>query len=328
MKWKRYCKLIVSTDSSNKVALDLSDYRIKFKISQAVMGRPCTAEITVYNIAKETADKIEVPSNAHVASKHLKVILDAGYEDEHAVVFQGDLWFKTMGRESETDTYMRLVAAIGDRANRYGFVNATLPKGATQEDIAKRIAQTYAAFGIKIDTQNLPKNLQKTKLPRGRVLYTLASDALHAFGANNRLDFGYTNLEGIVFVPSDAVYDQSEPVIVLDSMSGMVGRPRLTSGGVQVMTLLNPRIDVGTLIKIDNASIIHQSLVTEYTAASVSQNYAATDYLIDADGVYRVLSRTHEGDTRGQAWYTSLNCVAVNGGQPIEPSVYNTLRNL
>ena len=328
MQWLRYCKLYVSTSSENKVALDLSDYRIKFKITQAVMGKPCTAEITVYNVSKDVVDSIGVEANQAVAGKRLKVILDAGYEDSHATVFSGDLWWKTTGRESQTDTYMRLVAAIGDRANRYAVVNGTLPKGASQKDIASFIAKTYAAYGIKLDAENLPKNLIKTNLPRGRVLYSLSRDAIRQFASNNRLDFGYTNLEGVVFVPSDATYDQSEPVVVINSATGMINRPRLTTGGVQVQCLLNPRIDVGTLVKIDNASIIHQSLVTDFTAQSITENTAATNFLVDADGVYRVLQRTHEGDTRGQSWYTNLNCVALTGNQPIVPSVYNTLQNL
>ena len=33
---------------------------------------------------------------------------------------------------------------------------------------------------------------------------------------------------------------------------------------------------------------------------------------MSADGFYRVFVAEHEGDTRGQAWYTNLILLAVN----------------
>ena len=32
----------------------------------------------------------------------------------------------------------------------------------------------------------------------------------------------------------------------------------------------------------------------------------------DVDGVYKVISLTHKGDTYGKAWYSEMNCVASN----------------
>ena len=51
-QWLRYFRLVIATDKNNQQAIDLSEFRCKFHISQAVIGKPCTAEITVYNVSK------------------------------------------------------------------------------------------------------------------------------------------------------------------------------------------------------------------------------------------------------------------------------------
>lgn len=50
-QWLRYFRLVVAVDKDNQQAIDLSEFRCKFRISQAVIGKPCTAEITVYNVS-------------------------------------------------------------------------------------------------------------------------------------------------------------------------------------------------------------------------------------------------------------------------------------
>ena len=97
-QWLRYFRLIVATDGRNEEALDLSDFRVTFHISQAMVGKPCTADIKVYNVSQETVDKIEVPTNAVVGHKRLKVIIEAGYQEDHSMIFEGDLWWKSTGR--------------------------------------------------------------------------------------------------------------------------------------------------------------------------------------------------------------------------------------
>ena len=48
-QWLRYFRLYVQRDSGSQEMLDLSDYRVKFHITQNSTGRPCTAEISVYH---------------------------------------------------------------------------------------------------------------------------------------------------------------------------------------------------------------------------------------------------------------------------------------
>lgn len=324
-KWLRYFRLVVATDGSKTEALDLSDFRCVFKISQAVIGKPCTAEITVYNVAKSTVDRIQVPTNAVVGSKRLRVIIEAGYQNDHSVIFQGDLWWKSVGRESETETFMRLVAASGDRAHQYAVVNASIPKGASQEEVFSAVAASFAEKGVPTGSK---PTLMTTKLPRGKVLYAMSADAMQGIADTNGFDWGYTS-SGLVAIRKDQNYDPTEEVIVLNSKTGMLGRPMLTVEGVEVESLLLPKADIGTLVQIDNRSIQRENYDTSVSQGAMQTNMAVTDDMISADGLYRVVGREHSGDTRGNEWRTKLVCFGVNAAQqPLTPTSLNNIPNL
>ena len=326
-QWLRYCKLTVAVDGTNTEAIDLSDFRVKFQVSQAVVGKPTTAEILVYNVAQSTVDRIAVPTNKLVKAKRLKVILEAGYQDEHAVIFQGDLWWKSTGRETETDTFMRLIAATGDRAHQYAVVNASIPKGATQAQVFGVVAQSLADKGVT--AKGIPVEMATvTKLPRGKVLYSMSRDAMQGLADVNNFMWGYGS-NGLIAIPKDPVYRKGEDVIVLNARTGMIGRPTMTVNGLELQCLLNPRIDVGSLIQIDNSSIQRSAIDTSDKAILERADRTSSDAFVSADGLYRVYSRQFVGDTRGNEWYAKIIAFGVNASErPDTPNLYNTFPNL
>ncbi len=325
-QWLRYFRLTVAVDETNTEALDLSDFRVKFTITQHVAGKPTTADVFVYNVAQSTVNAITAPTNEVVGSQRMQVIIEAGYEEEHAIIFQGDLWWKSTGRENETDTFMRLIAATGDRAHQYAVVNASIPAGATQEQVFSIVAKSMADKGVAAPA-NTPE-LMATKLPRGKVLYMMSERAMQGLADTNNFYWGY-GTNGLVAIPKEPVYDPNEDVIVLTSETGMIGRPRLTVNGVEIQCLLNPRLDVGSLVQIDNRSIQREAYDTTVSKDAVQKNIAVTDAMIAADGIYKVLSREFVGDTRGTEWYAKLVCLGVNAEvKPLNPSVYSTMPNM
>ena len=324
-QWLRYFRLIVATDGRNDEALDLSDFRVTFNISQAMVGKPCTADIKVYNVSQETVDKIEVPTNAVVGSKRLKVIIEAGYQEDHSMIFEGDLWWKSTGRENSTDTYMQLVAATGDRAHQYAVVNASIPKGATQEQIFDTVAQAMKEKGVSVTKR---PDFMDGQLPRGKVLYAMGSSAMQGLASTNGFEWGY-GAGGIVTIRKDQTYDRNEEVIVLNAGSGLIGRPTVTVDGVEALCLLQPRIDLGSLIQIDNATIQKGGVYDTSYKADLMANISVTDAMLSADGLYRVLGREHFGDTRGNDWYTKIICSGVHAAQqPMTTTVLTNTPNL
>ena len=324
--WLRYFKLTVAVDGTNTTALDLSNFRVRFTISQAVVGKPTTADIFVYNVAKSTVDSIQLVENQSVGASGIRVIIEAGYEDDHAVVFQGDLWWKSVGRENETDTFMRLIAATGDKAHQYAVVNASIPKGATQEQIFNVVAKSMADKGVPSGT-GIPQEVATvTKLPRGKVLYMMSAKAMQGLADTNNFLWGY-GTNGLIAIPKTPTFDQSQDVVVLTSETGLIGRPKMTVNGVELQCLINPRIDVGTFIQIDNRSVQRDAYDTA-VKADIMKNAATTDSMLSADGLYQVIAREFVGDTRGTEWYANLIASGVNAEvKPMTPTAYSTFAN-
>jgi len=75
-QWLRYFRLVVAVDKDNQQAIDLSEFRCKFRISQAVIGKPCTAEITVYNVSQETVNRLGIGTNV-IENQGMRVIIEA-----------------------------------------------------------------------------------------------------------------------------------------------------------------------------------------------------------------------------------------------------------
>lgn len=308
-KWLRYFKLTVATDSENKEAIDLSEYRVKFHISQGVVGKPSTADIFVYNVAPETMMRIRVDPNQRVKDMQMKVIIEAGYQEDHGVIFQGDLWYKSTGRENETDTFLRLIAASGDKAHQYAVVNASIPRGATQADLFKVIGESMKPQGIT-EIAVPVEQTDKAKSPRGKVLYMLSERAMQNICDTNGFYWGYAE-DGIIAIPKRPTFDPKKEVIVLTPQTGLIGRPKITVDGIETQCLLDHRLKIGVLVSIPNQSIQHTSYTTD-AKASVPTLSTQNDDMIDSNGLYQVIFREFQGDTRGNEWYTNMRCQGVN----------------
>ena len=306
-KWLRYCRLVIGTDETNQQAYDLSDFRIHFIVRQAPAGKPTECQITVYNVNRDLAGKIQAPRIYDPAAElRPVVILEAGYVDNHAIIFRGDLCYKSLGRESETDTVLRLLAATSDRAHLYSFVGMSLPAGWTQRKMMHEVFSSMATNGLTgYDT---PK-LSERKHARGRVICGRAADIVGNVADGEHWSWGYSNGKMLAFSDGDNGCE-GEAAIELTSLTGMLGRPSITVDGLHVKCLLDPRIYMGTAIHVNNASI--QRGYGSADPDKFEENQGVTDQVIDADGFYRVFSVEHEGATRGVVWETRMICTGAN----------------
>lgn len=290
-QYLRRCQLIVYGTDLN--GLDLSQLRIKFSVKRSDTMTPNVADIRVYNLDEKTALQIK--------KEFTKVVLQAGYESNYGVIFQGNIKQVIVGRESATDTFIDIVAGDGDRAYNFAIVNTTLAAGSTQLDQVKAASTSMAAKGV---TDGHIGDMPPEKLPRGKVMYGNARNYLRDVAQSTDKSWSIQD-EKITFV-SKKSYLPGERV-VLTSKTGMVGAPQQTNEGVNVKCLLNPMIKIGGRIQIDNASIQRYKI-----NLSVPNSPANIPAPLTADGVYYVLVAEHTGDTRGVEWYTNLICLNMD----------------
>ena len=270
--------------------LNLSELRCKFVVKRSDTMTPNIADIRVYNVAEQTALRIR--------QEFKRVVLQAGYEGNYGVIFQGNIKQVIIGRESATDTYIDIVAGDGDRAYNFSIVNTTLAGGSGLADQVQASIGSMAPNGV---AAGFLGDFGGEVLPRAKVMYGNSRNYLRDVAQTTNKTWSIQD-EKVTFV-SKKSYLPGERV-VLTSKTGMIGTPQQTNEGVNVKCLLNPMLKIGGLVDIDNKSI--ERLKINLSVAGSPSNIPAP---LTADGAYYLLVVEHQGDTRGVDWYSNLICL-------------------
>lgn len=310
-QFNRKASLIISAGDKG---LDLSALHFKFKISAADIQSPNTAEIRVYNLADETVKKIK--------GEFQVVTVQAGYEDTgvFGIIFQGSIKQFRVGKESAITSYLDILAADGDVAYNNAILKQTLAAGST---ILQHAQAAVGAMGaVSPNAITLNPNSQKAlqafggMLPRGKVLFGMARTIMKSTA--ERLNATWSIQNGVVQVLPLNQYLPGQAV-VLSALTGVVGIPEQTDEGIKIKTLLNPKLRIGGQVQIDNKSINQASAASP----NVSQIGAGLPFNVRAgrpqllasvtnDGFYKIYVVEHEGDTRGQPWYSMITALAID----------------
>lgn len=303
-QYRRRGTLVVSKSNGDQDALDLSEVHFRFSTSAQDVESPANAEIRLYNLSDSTIQLVRTEFDT--------VTLQAGYDANYGVIFRGTIKQFRTGRETPTDRYLDLLAADGDLAYNFATISKTLAAGWTHVQAMKEAANAMAAKGVSLGYIDEGGLLGGTvPNPRGKVLFGLPRVIMRQSAASVNASWSIEN--GRVNVVPLESYKPGE-VVVLNAQTGLIGLPEQTVDGVRVRCLLNPRITTGSLVQIDNRSV-NQTLQANPNAAPIPYNqWAGLQQLatVAADGLYRVFVVEHEGDMRGQAWYSNLICLAVN----------------
>lgn len=295
LQYIRRCNLIVANEAGE--GLDLSNLRIKFKIKKSDVQTPNTAEIRVYNLAEETANRIR--------KEFQNITLQAGYESNYGLIFNGNIKQIRFGRENGTDTFIDIAAADGDDAYNFAVVNTTLAAGSKQSDQIGAAARSMAGRGVATGHIDATGD---AKLPRGKAMYGMARNYLRQSAEASNTSWSiqdgkvqFVSLTGVL--PNQAV--------LLTSKTGLVGQPEQTNDGIKARCLLNPMLRIGGKVQINEKDVAEAKLPD--TSKDAQANKPAA---IEADGFYRLLVVEHSGDTRGNDWYSDLVCLGVDATAP------------
>jgi len=298
---------VIGVDTSRTPGLDLSQFRVQFQICAQDYETPNTAYIRVFNLSQDTMAKIR--------GEFDQVVLNAGYENgNYGLIFKGNIKQFRTGRISAIDTYLDIFAADGDQAYLQAMLNTSIAAGATTEQINKAFSDSFQQYGVQLDGATAGA-IGGIKLSRGKVLFGMTREALRQYAENNLCSWSIQNGK-VVFIPL-AGYRPGEAV-VMNMATGMVGVPEATDAGIAVRCLLNPKLQVGTLLKIDNKSINQTQINQQFFPGFKDINFVAS---LSHDGTYRTLVVEHIGDTRDNQWYSTLTCLAVNLSAPATQQV-------
>jgi hypothetical protein len=302
-QWLRKVGLFVFSD---KNAIDLSDFHIRFEVCNGDYASPNNCAIRIYNLSKDTITKLTKNS------EYKSITLNAGYESgNYGVIFSGTIKQFRIGKESNIDSYLDILSADGDAAYNQSFMNQTFAKGYTQKDVIDAAAKS---MGLPVDYGGLKQDAQHRVVPnpRGKVSFGMSRAFMR--NAATVLDSSWSIQNGKIQVTSNKGYLDND-VVKINSQTGMIGIPEQTDEGIRVKCLLNSRLRIGNLVEIDNSAInVLQQADPNSPTVPYDSNYGQIQNLapLSDDGTYRIFVVEHEGDNRGQQWYSNLVGLAID----------------
>jgi hypothetical protein len=307
LQWKRNCKLTIQIDANDPKALDLSQFKIVFTVGQATSEQPKAAEIYIYNLSASTMNLLAGVDSQKI---NTQVILECGYGSELSVVFKGRVFQYRRGRDNPTDTWLCVLAISGDAVQNDALVNQSIPAGTSKNEVSNILVSETNKYGL---VTGEIASISEQQYPRGRVFFGSLHDSIQQFGKENNIDFDYSD---DVISSINKLGFSVEPVQVLTPKTGMVGMPQLTSEGLIVKCLLNPKLKRKGRVQVDMSNLQTESYDIGYSSQQVDQPYKNPKLATNAEGMFIIQAIEHSGDTRGDEWYTHLVCTAINAVVP------------
>lgn len=296
---RKYQILVAKTDGT---ALDVSNLRCTFHIEKTYHAKANYSEIVIYNLSAETEGTI--------INEYDRVIVNAGYQGvdpngnpkQYGKIFDGNIIQCLRDREDDNVNYkLTLICGDADNYLNSAFVKQTMNAGITHRQMINALASQAT---ITTDIGKISPDLKEVQLPRGKVFFGTPKQYLREIAADNNASFWMDNGEIHVEKPTDN-FGQA---IVVTPETGLIGTPQMASdGGISIKMLLNANIGLMSMIKLDNSNIRQAKLQGKQKPT-----------MLDQDGQYQAYKIIHDGDTRGQNWYTSITGVSRTGKLPIQ----------
>jgi hypothetical protein len=300
VQFGRKFSFVVGTTAGG--GLELGTFRCVFHIQRGDFQNPNTCDVRVYNLAPATA-------NVLAQKEFTQLAVQAGYPGNYGLIFRGGITQVRLGRESQTDSYVDFTAGDGDEA--YNFANVVSSQVAGADHNTRILGDMLTAMAAK---GVAPGDCRETvwgndNKPRGVVTYGSVCRRLRGITRDN--DYIWSIQDGVLkLVPQTAYLPGAIPLISPDT--GLIGIPEQTQNGVNMTVLLNPSIKIGQAIQLADPRGVNQYRFGVGLASSVSNLNAQQANKISSNGLYYVMAATHVGDSRGNDWYTALNCLSIN----------------
>lgn len=275
-------------------------YRIK-KCASADFLSFNTAEISVYNMNSDMRDLL--------ATKNLVVELDAGYLNEHNIVFSGRV--NNVVTVKQTTEIITTFYCVSDTRFYTDLVNICVQNVAVTDLIAQLCAKYNVSYRLPFTRSDIVKKSYTGTFSKVIALIC------HDYDISCAIDNGQ-----LLFRDKRATEDTLSKSVIQTYTpdNGMLGNPTVTEVGIRFRALLQSSLKVNDYFRLEApyADYNLNSLDTRPNAVLGGELNAMAH--IDTktyNGAYMVLSLVMTGDTRGSAWYTDVE------GSRIWPKQYN-----
>lgn len=298
LQYLRQISCVIGTQGG--AAKEFKDFRVVFTVKRGDLQTPNTCDVRIYNLSDNTANLVQ--------KEFTYLALQAGYESNFGLIFQGTVKQYRKGRSDQKDSYLDITAADGDEGYNFSTAIGSLAAGASPQDRWAFLNKAMSGNGV---TAGSAPFLSSNGSVRGRVFCGMAKDELRTFANDQGCTWSIQDGQ-LTLIQKTGFVGGRVPVI--SPQTGLIGVPEQTQNGIAIKTLLNPRLKIGQLIQLQS-TVNQQRLDTNYLSAVSSNFNLQNGAKVAGDGVYYVMVAEHTGDTRGNPWYTDLICIAADASQ-------------
>ena len=280
---KRFLRLTLYEGQKDSKVLNrlTEDMAVKFNTSESVSGALNEANIVLSGLQVEKMFYLATSTTQWIKNwRPNRIVIEAGYENRHGIVFDGSVIKGTPNLESADYSITLKAMSL--------FSDLTEPRSYSYEgqvpvrQIAKSLADDLGlklVDGLKDDTITVSNyNLRNQNSVSG--LRQLAQmTGLEIYSSKGRL-----------YIKRPGENIPSGKIITLTSKD-IIGVPQPTETGVIINVHLNSSIVSGQIVKVDSL---------KYTQLKSYEFFVST--------------LSHSADTRGNDWYTRLNLTKTGLG--------------
>lgn len=286
-----------------RIAFDIQKYPSK--------GLDCngTAKIMIYNIADDINDLL---ANESLVKE---VKLEVGYGDKTEVIYNGLINTSYVSyQNNDMITYMWC----------FSFSSVLLKKN-FDKPYPFRILTTYDAalkniineffrttlINLKVNTSLLDKET-KAKL------YSESFTNRTVMGLRDMLQMISKDLSCDYYVEDNIIYlgsfkeEKKLGLVELSPQNGLLNNPNVTDSGLEIKTILNPKIKMFTPIKVMSDFADYSGSGYNFTDATKRIN---ANYLMGFKSFYsnsQAIYVSHVGDTHANLWETRATTITLN----------------
>lgn len=271
---------------------DIEDLRIVFDVDKNDGLQFNHGNIVIYNLSRENRAKIArpYPLGYPMIEPIIKVSLYAGYVGNEVLILSGDILSATNEKRGpEWMTTIDIYSGLDDSTKADAQVSFAIATDA-------KVVADKLLSELGIDIKYTPDALAEiqNKKTSDFAASGLAANEATTFLARYGLAFTIEeNGQGLVYVDErprnpDAAKSNDN---TFKPTNGLLGTPKITRSGVEIKSLLRPRLKLFERIFVES----------ETTKGSLQ---ASPDYSPD----YHIIGLRHVGDTRGDDWFTEIEC--------------------
>lgn len=265
---------------SDRQISEIENLRISFKTKSSLSSSGGEADISIWNLNKTTRSLIEESKQGNVIKR---IVLLAGYGDDIAEIYSGNLTDRTFKKEA-ADTILQLLCKDGQ--NQKGLtINKNYGPGTGLRDIVRdiiKLVRDQSPEPLAVIDEDIINQIPNTKFNNGLNTNGLALEILEEVLQDAGVEWSFQS-GALQLMFSDSSLKES--IVELTPETGLIGKPeKLEDGRIKIRSFLNARIKPGRRFRVTSDEIDKSVFTAETTE--------------------------HDGDKRGDAWHT------VSEGRP------------